>query len=375
LFKEVSGADAVVMALRGGLPDEDLGDEIEMAGTAEAREIVWLWRCLRNASALGPGSGHEESLECVYLPLRGGSMAYGAALVRTLSLPQDQRAQLQALCDQMGMALARQHSLKQQQESDQFAREQTLRATLLTAISHDFRTPLATIMSSASVLDRMDSRLNDVQRHQLARRIVEESDHLRHMTTNILELARLDAPGVVLQCDWQSAEELVGSAVNRCREQGRIQVKIDAGLPWLWCDALLVSQLLDNLIDNACKYSTPGSPIVVAAENSARGTVFRISDAGPGIPPELQQLVFQPFHQGQALTLGGRTGVGLGLALCRIVAAVHGGELDLKSSAAGTSFGFLLPNKPQPATPELESEPVWTGQELAAGKKEGETVQ
>ncbi|HTQ99731.1 MAG TPA: ATP-binding protein [Candidatus Acidoferrum sp.] len=354
LLASVAKASVTVMTLRAGRPQDDDPDDAQLAGEAAVAELDGLWQCLRGGHTLGAVAGHHPTLPHLYLPLRGRGMSYGAALVRTDDAGTEVRSQLQALCDQMGAALERQHWQRQQQEADQMAREQTLRTTLLTAIAHDYRTPLATIMGAASSLEHQDARLNREQRQQLAHRIVEESVRLRQMTANILELVRLDAPGVQLQCDWQSADELVESVVKRCREPQRLKLEVASALPLLWCDALLVSQLLDNLVDNACKYSTPGSPIRLSVGIDGNAVAFRIIDKGPGIPEELQQLVFQPFRQGQALVLGGRTGVGLGLALCRIVAAAHNGELTLQSLWTGTCFEFRLPRREPPAQPEQE---------------------
>ncbi|MDY6948925.1 MAG: ATP-binding protein, partial [Pseudomonadota bacterium] len=135
----------------------------------------------------------------------------------------------------------------------------------------------------------------------------------------------------------------------------RLQVTVAHGIPLLWCDALLVTQTLDNLLDNACKFSPPDSKVQLSVRSESDGVIFAVSDEGPGIPQELQQQIFLPFQQGQALAWGvkaaKRSGVGIGLALCRSVAVAHGGELRLHSSEAGSRFEFSLPHKPQPIYP------------------------
>lgn len=354
------GGVASVLALREGLPTEDDIEQAVLIGRVDALQLHGLWYCLRSGHTLGPGTGRYENLRESYLPLRGRGMHYGAAL---MSAPEPINvkvlAEAQTLCDMMGAALERQHSQQQQRRSDQNAQEQSLRATLLTAIAHDYRTPLATIMGAASSLEEQDSRLTPSQRQQLAHRIVAESTRLKQLTGNILQLARLDTPGLKLQCDWQAAEELVGSVVQRCAQSHRLQLELPGSLPLLWCDPLLVEQLLDNLIDNSCKYSTPGTPIHLVVHDSRDFIAFAVSDSGPGIPASLQHAIFQPFRQGEALAAGvdavKRTGVGLGLALCRGIAVAHGGDLQLHALANGCCFEFRLPVKAQPSSPKQEA--------------------
>lgn len=355
LLSEIAGVDVTVFTLRAELPEEDDMQQVVLTGEADAEQVSALWHSLRSGYKLGAGSGRYPQLPQLYLPMRGKNTAWGAVLVADAAVDDEIEQQLQAVCDQTGAALERQHWQQQQRLSDQSAREQRLRATLLTAIAHDYRTPLATIMGSASAIEEQDARLTQRQRQELAHRIVDEASRLRNITANILELARLDTPGVQLQCDWQTAEELAAGALKRCREPSRLQLEVEPGLPLLWCDSLLVSQLLDNLIDNACKYSPPASKVRLAISNAQACVVFRVYDHGSGIPAALQQQVFQPFHQGEALIFGGRSGVGLGLALCRIVASVHGGELGLQSSAQGSCFEFRLPHRQQPAPPVQET--------------------
>jgi two-component system, OmpR family, sensor histidine kinase KdpD len=357
---------SIVLVLNAGLPTADDIEKAQLCGQATTTQMSGLWYCLRNGHALGPGSGRYPSLPEIYLPLRGRSMSYGAVLLCNTKLSADANAQAQALCDQMGVALERQHWQQQQQLSAQTAKEQELRATLLTAIAHDYRTPLATIMSAASALEEQDAKLNQGQRQKLAHRIVDESTRLRQLTSNILQLARLDSPSVQLHCDWEAAEELVGSVVQRYQHLKSLSVEVAPKLPLLWCDSLLVSQLLDNLLDNACKYGGVEVAIHLVVRSDEKFVIFSVSDNGPGISPALQQVIFQPFQQGQLLAVNApaarRAGVGLGLALCRIIASAHGGELRLQAATSsanhGCCFEFLLPQQPQPTQPTADSEPT-----------------
>lgn len=356
LQEATASADAAVLALRENLPDSDDADAALLIGDVNEEQRSGLWHCLRSGNSLGSGSGRYENLHDFYLPMRGRTMGFGAAIVFGNGImTEESLSQAQALCDQLGIALERQHGHKQRQLSDQLAREQELRATLLAAIAHDYRTPLATMMSAASAIEQQDDKLTQTQRGQLAHRIVEECSRLRQLTANILQIARVDAPGVQLRCDWETAEELVAGAMHNCRQPQRLQITVAHGLPLLWCDALLITQMLDNLLDNACKFSPPDSKVQLSVRSESNGLIFAVSDEGPGIPLELQQRIFLPFRQGQALASGVKaakhSGVGIGLALCRVVAVAHGGELRLHSSESGSCFEFSLPHKPQPSYP------------------------
>jgi two-component system sensor histidine kinase KdpD len=229
--------------------------------------------------------------------------------------------------------------------------------TFLAAISHDHRTPLAAILGAASSLQQQDDRLSREQRQRLAARIVDQAQHLRRLTDNTLQLARLDAPGLQLNCGWESAEDLVGAALQRARShdpQRRLRARLEPGLPLLWCDALLLSQLLDNLIDNALKYSPEGAPVELLVRSQPDAVVLAVRDRGAGVAPAWRERVFEPFHRGAEPMPGGpgapaRGGTGIGLAVCRAIARAHGGELKLRARGqGGSSFELWLPQRPQP---------------------------
>jgi two-component system sensor histidine kinase KdpD len=210
-------------------------------------------------------------------------------------------------------------------------------------------------MGAASSLDQQSERLSDTQRQQLAHSIVEEADRLRRLTSNVLQLARLDAIGGNIQGDWESAEEIIGSVMRRMRShdpQQRLRAKLAPDLPLLWGDSLLLSQLLENLIDNALKYSPPESPINVSAHLDKHHLVLAVRDQGTGIAAADYEQIFEVFQRGDHRKPGGAGGTGIGLALCRAIARAHGGELEFHATADGASFECHLPLRAQPANPE-----------------------
>ncbi len=357
-----------LLALREDLPAADSIDDVILLGSADDEQTAGLWYCLRNGQQLGPNTGRYQELPELYLPMRGRTMSYGAAMLASGKPPAyTTTAQAQALCDQMGAALERRHMQEIQQRAQKTAHEQELRTTLLAAISHDYRTPLATIMGAASSLEQQAERLSRDQQKILAHRIVAETEHLRQITGNILQLARLDNTGVELRCDWEAAEELIGSVVQRFREpaqQHRLRIEVEPKLPLLWCDTLLICQLLNNLLDNAFKYSLPGTSVHLIATRHAEGVALAVRDEGPGIALDQQEIIFTAFKRGELLPAkvfaNDTSGVGIGLALCRAIALAHGGELQLESNNLGSCFRCLLPIRQQPPQPDSEEISVIT---------------
>lgn len=358
---EVAGVPAALVLLarpEGAADDADA----RVAGTPDANQRAGLALCAREGRALGPGTGRYEEQPDLYLPLRGRGQTLGAAVLAGLGHPAVVAAalpavpHLQALCDQLGLALQRWHAERERLRLHDQARDLATRSALLAAVAHDHRTPLATILGAASSLAEQGQRLDATQRQRLAQGIVDEAERLARLTDNTLQLARLDAPGVQLQCDWESAEELVGAALQRARRRRgdrRLKAWVEPGLPLLWCDATLLSQLLENLVDNALKYSPAEAPVEVTARRAGDALVLAVKDRGTGVPLAWRERIFEVFQRGEGQALADRPGSGVGLAVCRAIARAHGGTLRLRPRGqGGSAFECELPVRAQPTLPE-----------------------
>jgi two-component system, OmpR family, sensor histidine kinase KdpD len=347
----LSAEPVALLMLRDAMPARDDAQAAVWLGAPDADVSAGLWLASRQAAALGPGTGRHEDQPFWYLPLRARGAAYGAAQLpaRTSGSESDDdlRAHAQALCDQMGLALERTQALRAAAQAREQAQAQQVRNALLAAIAHDHRTPLATILGAASSLALQDARLSREQRQRLASSIVEEADRLARLTDNTLQLARLDAPGLALALDWESAEELVGTAVARVRRhdpQRRVRSRVEPQLPLLRCDALLMVQMLVNLLDNALEYGAPDAPVELLVRRVGDEMMFAVRDRGPGVPPALRERIFEVFQRGESNDAAARRGSGIGLALCRAVARVHGGRLTLRARHhGGSSFECFVP--------------------------------
>ena len=365
----VTGSPATLLMLPGGVSDTADADGCVLLGDASADQKAGLWMTLKERHAMGPGTGRHQEQSAWYLPMRGRGSAFGAALLPLASAAGDAgalRVHAQALCDQMGLALERAAALRSAAASREAAQTQALRNTLLAAIAHDHRTPLATILGAASSLSEQDERLSPAQRRRLAATIVDEASQLARLTDNTLQLARLDSPGLVLHADWESAEEIVGTVLRRVRARdpaNLVKARVEPKLPLLRCDAVLLVQLLENLVDNALKYGG-GTPVEIVAARAADHVLLAVRDRGPGVPAEWQSRIFEAFQRAAPPVVPGRRGdqprprgAGVGLALCRAIARAHGGELTLRSRRhGGSSFELFLPITAPPTADEGRAE-------------------
>ena len=347
-LKPIAAAAPIVMLLRDQLPTGNATEAVHLLGETDANQWEGLWLSLRRGVAFGPGTLRHEEQNAWYLPLRSSTDARGAALLPLDLAPVlGQRAHAQALCDQLGLALERAATERAARRSREAAKAQGLRNTLLATISHDYRTPLATIMGAASSLLAQDEKLDARQRERLARSIVEEARSLSRMTDNTLQLARLDGPDVRLACDWESVEEVIGAVIARLRLRDahvRVKWRLGPDLPLLRCDAQLLTQAIDNLVDNALKYADGGA-VEILAKREEEAVLIAVRDRGPGVPPAWRDRIFDVFRRGpENERPDGSRGAGVGLAACRAIAMAHGGQLAYRArSHGGAAFEMRLP--------------------------------
>lgn len=243
--------------------------------------------------------------------------------------------------------------------AEEHVQSQQLRNTLLTSISHDYRTPLTTIMSSASAIADQAGRMPTERIGQLAAVILDEVQQLRRMTNNTMQLARLDSNKVDIPMNWESIEEIVGTVGVRARRnhpQRRIEIRLTEGLPLLRCDAVLMNQLLDNLIENSLRHSDDDKPLIIQAHRDGAELHLSVQDQGCGISDAWKVRVFDIFQRVEASDVPAdgqtRRGIGIGLAVCRAIAEVHGGRLQITDTpGGGTTVNLTLPLSEQPEQP------------------------
>ena len=222
-----------------------------------------------------------------------------------------------------------------------------LRAALLTSISHDLRTPLATILGTVSGLRSYADKYDETQRAELLATLQDEAERLNRFVNNLLDMTRLESGALELKLDLVDIAEIVGAALERAGSvlaHHRVELVIAADLPMLRLDQILFEQVLFNLLDNAAKYAPPGSRINVHARREGDVVAIEVSDEGPGIPPEDLERVFDKFYRVQAQDRR-RAGTGLGLAICRGFVEAQGGRIDARNrrDRSGAVLTIRLP--------------------------------
>lgn len=298
--------------------------------------------------------------EILYIPLRAPARARGVLAVkansrRLLRIP-EQRQLLDTFAALIAIALERVHYVGVAQDALITMESERLRNSLLAALSHDLRTPLTVLVGLAESLCLTKPDLSAAQL-ETAEAITEEAHRMSALVSNLLDMARIESGGVKLNLEWQSLEEVVGTALDATRgilKQHRVEVRLPPGLPLVRFDALLIERVLVNLLENAAKYTAPGSTVTVSAEVVADQLSVSVSDNGPGLPIGREDAVFEKFTRGQRESA--TPGVGLGLAICRAIIESHGGKiLGLNRPGGGANFNFTLPLG-HPPTPAMEAD-------------------
>ena len=300
----------------------------------------------------------DEAAMCI--PLDGstgtiGVLALEPVNLRHLFLP-EQRRLLDTFVNQIVHTLERANMAEQAKDATLKMQAETLRNSLLSSISHDLRTPLATIVSAASALESDGERMDDNSRRKLVHAINEEVQRMSELTIKILDMAQLEAGEVALNRQWYEPEEIIGCALRRLDKKLNnrpINVQIADSPTLILGDAVLLQQVIVNLLDNADKYSPAGLPIDICAETSPLGLTISIADRGPGIPEQFQHRIFDKFFR--INTESAQSGVGLGLSICRAIVEAHGGEVLVGNrNGGGALFQLHLPILQSP--PSIEPE-------------------
>lgn len=222
------------------------------------------------------------------------------------------------------------------------ADEEELRSSILSAVSHDLRTPLAVVTGAASTLLDERAQLAPGVRQELLRSIGEESARIERLIHNALEMSRLEGDARIDK-EWVPVEEIVGSALTRSekRLEGRPVGTALPSAPWrVAVDPVLFEQVLVNLLDNAAKHTPAGTPVDITVGEAEGQLVIEVSDRGPGVPGDIAPRIFEKFERGG----GGAGGAGLGLAICRAVVRAHGGAITVAARpGGGATFRVVLP--------------------------------
>lgn len=339
-------------------------------GEVEVDDGVAQW-AFDHGEAAGHGTDTLPASRCLVLPLKAPMRQRGVLAIEPAAgaqaLGPEQRRLLETCASLLAISLERIHYIDVAQKSILQIESERLRNSLLSAISHDLRTPLAALVGLADALVMAQASGRDASGQQeIALSIRESALRMNALVNNLLDMARLEAGGVQLHRAWQPLEEVVGAALAACAPALRerpVSVQLADDLPLLEFDAVLIERVLVNLLENAAKYTPPGTAVRIAGKPSGAYVTITIDDDGPGLPPGREEALFEKFERGTRESA--TPGVGLGLAICRAIVLAHGGRIRGENRieqgrVAGARFTIELPRGTPPAD-DGSAEGVKTG--------------
>ena len=347
----VAGPDERLQPLPGAAVDVD-------AGVAQ-------WSYDRGEPA-GRGTDTLPAGPALVLPLKAPMRTRGVLALEGEGiglLGPEPRRLLETCASLLAISLERIHYIEVAQGATVQMESERLRNSLLAAISHDLRTPLAGLVGLADALRLTPPELAGTQA-ELAAAMHESALRMSALVDNLLHMARLESGSVRLNRQWLPLEEVVGSALahGAAALAGRpVQIRLADDLPLLQLDAVLFERVLANLLENAAKYTPPGSPIAIAATAQESEVLLQVDDTGPGLPPGREAAIFEKFERGRKESA--TPGVGLGLAICRAIVQAHGGSIRGHTRPeGGARFEIRLPRGEPPPVDldagELPDEPA-----------------
>ncbi|MFS2012103.1 DUF4118 domain-containing protein [Azospirillum sp. CT11-132] len=338
--------EAGSVAVRAGYPPEDVIEDTDLAAA------VWAWE---NNRPTGKGADTLPGAKWLFLPMRTGRGVVGVVGIDTGGgkgrasgfLTPDQRRLLDALIDQAALAIERVTLAEDVDRTKLAAETERLRSALLTSISHDLRTPLASILGSATSLVSYGPKMDEEDRRDLAATIQDEAERLNRFIANLLDMTRLESGAIRPRTGAVDLSEVVGSAlerVSRILAGHRVDIDLPVDLPMVDIDAVLIEQALFNLLDNAGKYAPAGSLITVRGRQDGGLVRIEVLDEGSGIPSEDVERIFDKFYRVHAQDRQ-RAGTGLGLAICRGFVEAMGGTVTAgnRLDRSGAVFTLTLP--------------------------------
>jgi len=349
------GTQAVILFPRSGelavmaaWPPED---ELDTASMTAAR-----WAFERNEPA-GFGTGTLPKVPWYFFPLRASHGQVGVIGIAHCQggqgggtlLDAEMRTLFETLAELTATALERSQLTREIMAARTATETERVRNTLLASISHDFRTPLASILGATTSLIEYGAKLAEAARRDLLGQVKEEAEHLDAMVRNLLAMTRVEAGALEIRRDWIDIREVFDRIVALAKRRGADQtftVAIQSGMPFATADPSLLDQALTNIVGNAIRYAGPGARIALEAHRDGRDALLSIADDGPGIPPDMLPTVFEKFAQGRGPGGDGGEGAGLGLAIAKGIVDAHGGTILAESPVAdgrGTRIVIRLP--------------------------------
>jgi two-component system, OmpR family, sensor histidine kinase KdpD len=310
----------------------------------------------RQPSPEAPGRAGADALalerlppHVLVLPIETARRGLGALIVARhaggASFDMEERRLLETFANQAAIAIDRSILSGEQTRAEILARSDALKSVLLSAVSHDLRTPLASIKASATSLLQPDVTWTEEDRRELLRAIDEEADRLDQLVADLLDLSRIDSGALQPAFAWYELSEVVYDALSECESRlkdHRVIVDLSPDLQPLWIDYVEIRRVLVNLLENAGKYSAPETRVTLSARQEGDNVLVAVSDEGVSVPPGEEERIFDKFYRIDAR--GRPIGSGVGLAICRGFIEAHGGRIwATRNEGRGLTVRFTLP--------------------------------
>ena len=315
--------------------------------TAKEREVAqWV---LSNNKRAGAGTETLPDARCTYLSIRTGERVYGVVGIATSDKPLDsfESSILLSVLGECALALENQKNVEEKEAAAVLAKNEQLRANLLRSISHDLRTPLTSISGNASNLLSNGPLFDAKTKEQMYADIYDDAMWLINLVENLLSVSRLEQGRMNLHPTTELIDEVVAEAlrhINRKRAEYHFHVQSSDDYLLAQIDAKLIVQVLINILDNAMKYTPPGSDIEIGWKQEGKFIYISVADNGPGIPDQAKPHIFDMFYSASNQIADSRRSMGLGLALCKSIVNAHGGEIVvIDHKPHGSIFTFSVP--------------------------------
>lgn len=322
------------------------GSEIDKKFTSEDEKAVVSW-VIRNRKRAGVSTDTLPGAKAMYIPLIGQDdvmVVIGILMMENENIDSGEKSLLEAMLNQISFAIEKYILNESKKNALMQAENERFRANLLRAVSHDLRTPLTSISGSASSI--LNNEFDKETKKKLILDIYDDSVWLINLVENLLSVSRLDNGNVQLNTEPQLIEEIINEAlehVNRKISNYKVKVNLKDDLLMVDVDVRLIVQVMINIVDNAIKYTEPGSEIQINVFTKGKKVVVEVADNGIGISKQNKECIFDMFFTVNGNKGDSRRGLGLGLALCKSIINAHGGEIYVRNNKPhGTVIGFTL---------------------------------
>lgn len=348
---------AILLADKEGLAHQPHPCSTLTLDPKEYSVALWVYN---NGKPAGHFTDTLSSAQGQYQPLRTATRTIGVVGFKRLEperLPLDQELLLETFMGQIALVIERELLDDAAKESAMLRETERLYANLLNSISHELRTPIATIKGASSSLADPVMATNPAAQTALIEDMQSAADRLNRLVENLLDMSRLESGRLQLKREWCDLGDIIAVAVKQmrdCTAHHPLEISLAPDLPLIVADFVLLEQVIINLLDNACVYTPPGTPIRITARQTTGEIEMTISDAGPGIPPELLTRIFDKFYRLPGTVTGG---TGLGLSICRGLIEAHNGTLTAENlPQGGARFTIRLPlTGPPPPVQEAQN--------------------